>query len=134
MRGRSPRVRIPPRNRRSQPEPVLLHGGYMLDFLLNNSITIIFLITASFLGYSEYRRYLQKSGQSPEEFRLSFRKRFNELGNELLLKLLASALITAVISMVSFRELWMNDAFHIVFLTNLLYARTVGMLKRLTLK
>lgn len=83
------------------------------------------------IGYSEYRRHLEKTKLSPREFRSLLRLKFNEIGNELVLKLVASAVITVVISMVSFREIWMNDAFHIVFLTNLLYARTVNLLVKL---
>jgi hypothetical protein len=103
----------------------------MLDFLLNNSIFIVFAITASILGFSEYRRYLRRTGQTPAEVRISLRERLNEVGNELLAKLLVSIIVTLVISIVSFRELWMNDTFHIVFLTNLLSKPTYKYLKSL---
>lgn len=102
-----------------------------MQFLLDNSITIIFLITASILGYSEYKKYLARKQLTPQEFRSLLRFKINEVGNELLAKLAVSIVVTLLISIVSFRELWMNDCFHIVFLTNLLSKPTYKYLKKL---
>lgn len=110
---------------------VTFKGCIMTSFLLNNSIFIVFAITASILGISEYRRYLRRTGKTPKEVQLSLRERLNEVGNELLAKLLVSVIVTLVISIISFRELWMNDTFHIVFLTNLLSKPTYRYLKSL---
>lgn len=102
-----------------------------MQFLMDNSIILIFLIAASILGYSEYKKYLQKQAMSPVEFRSMLRLKLNEVGNELLAKFAVSVIVSIVISLVSFRELWMNDTFHIVFLTNLLSRPTWKYLKRL---
>lgn len=97
----------------------------MLDFLLNNSITIIFLLTIGFLGYSEYRRYLQRKEITPSEFRSLVRSKINEIGSGLLTKLATAVVIALIVSLVSFRELFVMDVFHTVFLT-LLLARPVS--------
>jgi hypothetical protein len=92
----------------------------MFQTLMNNSVLLVFLVTASVLAYSEYKKYLAKQRMSPQEFRSFLRLKLNEAGSQLLIKFVNALLIAFVISMVSFREIWVNDVFHIVFLTLLM--------------
>jgi hypothetical protein len=94
-------------------------------------VLIVFLITVAFLANSEYKKYLAKKNMDPAEFRSMLRLKIDEVGKELLAKLAVSVLVSVVISLVSFRELWMNDCFHIVFLTNLLSKPTYKRLKKI---
>lgn len=102
-----------------------------MDFLLNNSIFIVFTICAVALGYIEYRQYLKRRLTSGSILTDKFKANINDVARDLLVKLLVSVIIAFVISLVSFRELWMNDTFHIVFLTNILYGRVSTYLKHL---
>jgi hypothetical protein len=80
----------------------------------------VFLLAASVVGRSEYKRYLAKQGMTSQEFRDLLKLKLNEAGSKVLLKFITSLIIAFLISMVSFRELWVNDVFHVVFLTMLL--------------
>lgn len=101
----------------------------MIQSLLDHSILLIFLVTAFIVGRSEYKKYLDRKNLSPQELRSVLRLKIDSIGKELLAKLAVSIIVTLVISLVSFRELWMNDCFHIVFLTNLLSKPTYKRLK-----
>lgn len=92
----------------------------MMQLLMNNSILIVFLLAAFVVGRSEYKRYLAKQSLTPKEFRDLLRLKLNEAGSKVLSKFVASLVISLLISMVSFRELWVNDVFHVVFLTMLM--------------
>lgn len=99
--------------------------------LMNNSILLIFLLTVAIVGRSEYKKYLKRKNIDSVEFKNQLRSKLNAVGNEMLAKLAVSIIVSVVISLVSFRELWMNDCFHIVFLTNLMSKPTYKRLKRL---
>ena len=105
----------------------------MFQTLMNHSITIVFLIAAAIIARSEYKRYLVKQQMSPQEFRSLLRLKINEAGAGLLIKFVNAVLIAFVISLVSFREIWVNDVFHIVFLT-LLMARPLHKLVKSVLE
>jgi hypothetical protein len=92
----------------------------MFQFLMDNSIFIIFIVCAAIIGRFEYKKYLQGKNINSSEFRSLFRFNINDVREELLDKLAASIVMTVVISLILSRQLWMNDTFHIVFLTNLL--------------
>jgi hypothetical protein len=102
-----------------------------MQFLMDNSVLIVFLITAAVLGRSEYKRYLRENGLSSAEAIARLRRGINEIGESLFPKLLATLLISLLISMVSFREIFVPDVFHIVFLTMLLARPTSKLIKKL---
>lgn len=106
-------------------------GGPMLTFLLNHSVLIIFLLTTAVVARNEYRRYLQRNKMDAEEFKSRIRERINEVGSGLLAKLATALVVAAAISMISFREIFLNDVFHTVFLTMLLVKPVHKYLSRL---
>jgi hypothetical protein len=106
-------------------------NGANMDFLLNNSLFIVTGIAFTVFGIAEYRRYLDKRMMTNAEFIQQLRERLNDQGSILAYKLLTSVIVTLVISMVSFRQLWMNDCFHIVFLTAILFPPTLRFLRKL---
>ena len=104
----------------------------MVQLLLDNSIFMIACFCFGFVGYSECRRYLRRSGKTPKEVRSSLRLKLDEVGKHLLIKLASSVIVTLVISLISFREVWMNDCFHIVFVASLLQPLVLKQLRDLT--
>ncbi len=92
----------------------------MLNSILDNSILIIFLVTAYALGKAEYKKYLERKSLSPNEFRSLLRPKISKIRNEILVKFVVTLMVTVIISVVSFRQLWVNDCFHITFLAYLL--------------
>ena len=92
----------------------------MLDLLINHSIHLIGIVVLGLMAHYQYKRLLQQSGLTPEAFRSSLRVKFNEVGNKLAAKLATSLVVATIISIVSFRELFVNDVFHTVFFTMVL--------------
>lgn len=103
----------------------------MLIFLLNNSISLIGLIVGTVLVVSSIREFAKKKNMNISDSLVFLRQRLNEIGNELILKLISSLFITLMISLVSFRELWSNDVFHVVFICSLLKTKTEELLKKM---
>jgi hypothetical protein len=103
----------------------------MLAFLLNNSISLIGLIVGTVLVVSSVREYAKKKDMNISDALVFLRQRLNEIGNELILKLISGLLITLAISLISFREIWSNDVFHVVFVCSLLKTKTEELLKRI---
>lgn len=103
----------------------------MLDFLLDHSIHIIGCIALTFIAVSETKRYMKNNRISLYDLTSKIRSNINEVGEELIPKLLSSAVVSILISIVSFRELWMNDVFHIVFLASLLLGPANHYIKQL---
>lgn len=91
-----------------------------MTFLLDNSVLIAFLLTVAFVGYREYKEYLRRTGMSTAHFRNILKIRLNIVGTGLLAKLITALVVASVISAVSFREVFLPDVFHTVFLTMLL--------------
>lgn len=87
---------------------------------MNNSILIIFLIVLAVLARAEYKKYLVRTGKDSKEFRSLLRLRLNDIGNRLLVKIGTAVIIAFIVSLVSFREIWSNDVFHVTFLALLL--------------
>lgn len=92
----------------------------MLDFLINHSIHLVGLTVVAIFGYDQYRKYIQKNNMTGREFLSMLRKRLNEVGNEVAAKFFTSVVVAFIISFISFRELFVTDVFHTVFLTMLL--------------
>lgn len=103
----------------------------MLDFLLDHSVHIIGFIVFIFMAVSETRRYMKKNKMSCSDLTSKIRLNINEVGEELIPKLLSSVAVSTLISIISFRELWMNDTFHIVFLSSLLLGPANKYIKQL---
>lgn len=103
----------------------------MLQTLMNNSILIVFLLTVFVVGRNEYRRYLQRKGISGLEFRLSLQRQIDKAGAPLLAKLATALIVASLISIVSFREFFLTDVFHTVFLTMLLVRPVHRLVKNL---
>lgn len=102
-----------------------------MEFVLNNSVLIIALITASLVIASEYKSYVKRKNLDPVELRSLLRRKLQEISTELAIKTVVAVLISIVISAVSFKELWTIEVFHIVFLTSILSKPIQGYLKRL---
>lgn len=92
----------------------------MLTFLLNNSIVLIFISTIFFLALLESKQLMQRKGISKIEFYSQFRERSRDFVTLILLKLVTAIALTITISMLSFRQFWLNDVFHVTFFTLLL--------------
>jgi len=92
----------------------------VLDFLINHSIDLVGLVVILIFGYDQYRKYIQKNNMTGREFLSMMRRRLNEVGNELAAKFVTSIVVAFIISFISFRELFVTDVFHTVFLTMLL--------------
>ena len=102
--------------------------------LLDNSVFILGAIGLLFFAYSEYRRFLQKTGNTPVTFRSLVQGELKKTGSGLMTILIISPFIALVISMVSFRELFVFDVFHTTFVTLLLNSPVRGILRKLTTK
>lgn len=101
----------------------------MLQFLIQHSVSIIGIIAITFLGMSASKEYMKKHNMTTSQFFSEIRRVKDEVGTVLLAKLITASLITLVVSLISFRQIWMNDTFHVVFLTIIIYPRLEQYLK-----
>jgi hypothetical protein len=93
---------------------------FLMEMLLNNIIVLLFLTLITYIAIDQKNKYIVKNGLTKEEFNLSFRQKFNEVVGYLFKKLVNALAVSIVISLISFRELFIPDVFHTVFLTILL--------------
>lgn len=105
--------------------------AFLTEFLLNNFIVILFLSLLVYICIDQKNKYIIEKGMSKSEFNTMFRSKFNEVGNYLFKKLINALSISIIISLISFRELFIPDVFHTVFLTLLLSQYTEKYLQKL---
>ncbi len=96
----------------------------MSQFLLNNSIQLVALVLLVTVLTLETRKFMKRKSIDLSQFLVFLRQKIEELGNPLLGKLAAIAVVSFLVSLVSFREWWVNDVFHVVFLASLLLDRS----------
>ena len=103
----------------------------MLNFLLNHCVSIVGLLALAILARNLTKEYMGKKGLDRAQLVSLLRLKTNEIGKFLFPKIIASVLITLVVSPVSFRELWVPDVYHVVFITSILFNRVELYLSKL---
>lgn len=106
----------------------------VIQTIMDYSVAGIGFITFIGLGISMARAEMKKRGTSLKGYLLALKANSQGLGDRILVKIVASISLSLLISFISFRELWNNDVFHIVFLSSLLIARTESLVIELFTK
>lgn len=88
--------------------------------MILSCITVVILLGLIVFGYLEYKDYLKRKSITNSEYLKILMEKVNEVGMLLAAKLATSLVVACLISVVSFRQFWSNDTFHIVFLSSLL--------------
>lgn len=103
----------------------------MLQFLLNHCVSIVGLLALVILARNLTKEYMGKKGLDRAQLVSLLRLKTNEVGKFLFPKIIASVVITLTISPISFREIWVPDVYHVVFITSILFNRVEQYLAKL---
>lgn len=87
---------------------------------MNFSVALVGLVTLLFLGIRYLRAEQKRTGVSLEECLKRISARLENYSSEWFASLLLTMIICIVVSLVSFRQLWSNDVFNVVFISTLL--------------
>lgn len=102
-----------------------------MDWLLNNSHRIILFLALSYLTFCYVQNFMKKRGMNWNDFKSYFKSKLKETLEHLFPKIVTSIVFTFLISLISFREYWINDVFHVVFLTIILHRYLEDKLRQL---
>lgn len=89
---------------------------HALDF----SVAAIGLLTFIILGIKFVLARMKKNQLTFRQYAVEVYENLKARSDNLLTTLAASIIVAIIISMVSFREVWSNDVFHVVFVASLL--------------
>jgi hypothetical protein len=88
----------------------------MIQTLLNNSVWMIGLIAFLYLLVSFARKEMKRQNMNVMEYLVFLRHNLDVATHDLTLQLIIAIGLSFLISLVSFRQLWSMDVFHIVFI------------------
>lgn len=101
-----------------------------MDLVMNNSISLVGIVTALFLGVRTVIDQMKKRKLTLKEYALSVYTRFLEQLDLLAFKILAVMVLTVVISIVLFRDLWDQDVFQVAIIVSLLKNKVEELAKK----
>jgi hypothetical protein len=91
-----------------------------MQSVMNFSVASIGLAVVVVLGAQYVYRQMKSKKLTVREYLKELQANLEASAGSLLVTLAASVLVSLIITMVSFRQVWSNDVFHVVFLAALL--------------
>lgn len=84
------------------------------------SVALVGLVVLLFLSYRHVKAEMKKLDVGFKGYLRCLKARLEPFADNLFVALISAMAISLVISLVSFRQVWSNDVFHVVFVAALL--------------